>query len=249
SILLHHPGPATDPALSAPEAPPPPQAPPRLRPGPPRRNRLLPHSPPPARAPYGPDLPPHLVRTHTPGAGRRIGSHRVPGLGLDGFLLLLITANTRLIILTNDKRIQRQRTLRPLPNAMPLHTKPDTPEREAYRDEADRFYDDPQLFMATELWPAAEARSSPESDSEPAAAAAAAASSSAPPEDIPRYIVGFEGIEPWLHDFFSSPHGAGHNLGVSPKRVWSGWNGFFNEDARRRGKLVVWDTGLYTTVS
>ncbi|KAK1517575.1 Alg9-like mannosyltransferase [Colletotrichum paranaense] len=133
----------------------------------------------------------------------------------------------------------------------PLHTKPDTPEREAYRDEADRFYDDPQLFMATELWPAAEARSSPESDSdsEPAAAAAAAASSSAPPEDIPRYIVGFEGIEPWLHDFFSSPHGAGHNLGVSPKRVWSGWNGFFNEDARRRGKLVVWDTGLYTTVS
>ncbi|KXH37862.1 Alg9-like mannosyltransferase, partial [Colletotrichum nymphaeae SA-01] len=134
----------------------------------------------------------------------------------------------------------------------PLHTKPDSPEREAYRDEADRFYDDPQLFMATELWPAAESRSSPDSDSdsdsEPAAAAASS-SSSAPPEDIPRYIIGFEGIEPWLHDFFSSPQGAGHNLGVSPKRVWSGWNGFFNEDARRRGKLVVWDTGLYTTVS
>ncbi|KAL2878256.1 glycosylphosphatidylinositol anchor biosynthesis [Colletotrichum sp. CLE4] len=120
----------------------------------------------------------------------------------------------------------------------PLHTQPNTPEREAYRDEADRFYDDPQLFMATELWPAA-AESGVESTTTPPAEA----------EDIPRYIIGFEGIEPWLNSFFTHPTGAGHHLGVSPKRVWQGWNGFFNEDARRRGKLVVWDTGLYTTVS
>ncbi|KAJ5005567.1 GPI mannosyltransferase 3 [Colletotrichum sp. SAR 10_99] len=111
----------------------------------------------------------------------------------------------------------------------PLHTAPNSPERLNYRDEADRFYDDPQLFMSTELWPT--------SSSTTAATA----------EQIPRYIVGFEGIEPWLADFFL--RGAGKHLGVAPKRVWQGWNGFFNEDSRRRGKLVVWDTGLYTTKS
>ncbi|WYZ40040.1 hypothetical protein EsH8_IV_000381 [Colletotrichum jinshuiense] len=104
----------------------------------------------------------------------------------------------------------------------PLHTEPNSPERLNYRDEADRFYDDPQLFMSTELWPLAA-------------------------EEIPRYIVGFEGIEPWLLEFFNGPHG--HAFGVRPERVWQGWNGFFNEDSRRRGKLIVWDTGLHTTVS
>ncbi|GKT95604.1 alg9-like mannosyltransferase [Colletotrichum tofieldiae] len=67
----------------------------------------------------------------------------------------------------------------------PIHTAPNTPERMSYRDEADRFYDDPQLFLSTELWPTG--------GTETAA------------EDIPRYIVGFEGIEPWLLDFFGGP--------------------------------------------
>ncbi|TDZ61676.1 GPI mannosyltransferase 3 [Colletotrichum trifolii] len=104
----------------------------------------------------------------------------------------------------------------------PLHTAPNSPERLNYRDEADRFYDDPQTFLATEIWPAAA-------------------------NNVSRYIVGFEGIEPWLHAFFSGP--AGERFGANPKRVWQGWNGFFNEDSRRAGRLVVWDTGSYTTRS
>ncbi|OHW91252.1 GPI mannosyltransferase 3 [Colletotrichum incanum] len=124
----------------------------------------------------------------------------------------------------------------------PIHTAPNTPERISYRDEADRFYDDPQLFLSTELWPTG----GTEKGNLGADANAPSAPSTAA-EDIPRYIVGFEGIEPWLLDFFGGLHG--QRFGVRPKRVWQGWNGFFNEDSRRRGKLVVWDTGLYTTVS
>ncbi|KAK2062455.1 Alg9-like mannosyltransferase [Colletotrichum caudatum] len=123
----------------------------------------------------------------------------------------------------------------------PIHTAPNTPERIGYRDEADRFYDDPQLFLSTELWPAGVTEMG-------SLVAGENASSASPPaaEDMPRYIVGFEGIEPWLRNFFDGPHG--RRFGVRPKRVWQGWNGFFNEDPRRRGKLVVWDTGLHTTV-
>jgi phosphatidylinositol glycan class B len=37
----------------------------------------------------------------------------------------------------------------------------------------------------------------------------------------------------------------GSKMGVKLKKVWSAWNGAFNEDWRRRGRLVVWDTGVY----
>ena len=96
----------------------------------------------------------------------------------------------------------------------PLDTLPGSPERELYRDEADRFYDDPQRFLATELWPAG--------------------------EPVPRLIVGFEGVEPWLEEFFRGQP----ERGVDVKRVWEGWNGFFTDDSRRAGRLVVWDTGV-----
>ncbi|QUC22299.1 uncharacterized protein UV8b_06540 [Ustilaginoidea virens] len=101
----------------------------------------------------------------------------------------------------------------------PLHTRPNTPERDGYRDEADRFYDDPATFLGAELF-------SPRRNM-----------------SIPRYIVGFQGIEPWLRDFLRTPRGSA--LGISLRRVWSGFNGFFNEDWRRAGRLLVWDTGLY----
>ncbi|KAI6778816.1 GPI mannosyltransferase-like protein [Emericellopsis cladophorae] len=99
----------------------------------------------------------------------------------------------------------------------PLHTAPNTPERELYRDEADRFYDDPIKFLSTELF-AGEGRS-----------------------PVPSYIAGFEGIEPWLHEFFESTS-TGRNLGVTVKPVWSAFNGFFNEDWRRAGRMVIWET-------
>lgn len=99
----------------------------------------------------------------------------------------------------------------------PLHTLPGTPERELYRDEADRFYDDPQRFLGTELWPGG--------------------------EGVPRFVVGFEGVEPWLEEFFGGV-GKGAGGDVEMKRVWEGWNGFFSEDWRRAGRLVVWDMGV-----
>uniref|UniRef100_A0A8H7N252 Mannosyltransferase n=1 Tax=Bionectria ochroleuca TaxID=29856 RepID=A0A8H7N252_BIOOC len=36
--------------------------------------------------------------------------------------------------------------------ANPLHTEPNSPERDNYRDEADRFYDDPLRFLSRELF-------------------------------------------------------------------------------------------------
>lgn len=103
----------------------------------------------------------------------------------------------------------------------PLHTQPNTPERDLYRDEADRFYDDPIPFLGKELF-------APENPTVP----------------VPRYIVGFEGVEPWLREFLATPEGK--KLGI-PRltRVWAGFNGFFNEDWRRAGYMLVWDTGVY----
>ncbi|RGP63097.1 gpi mannosyltransferase 3 [Fusarium longipes] len=102
----------------------------------------------------------------------------------------------------------------------PLHTEPNTPERENYRDEADRFYDDPVSFLTSELFSPARALG------------------------LPRYIIGFEGIEPWLQDFVQTPKA--QSLGLTQVRpVWKGFNGLFNEDWRRSGKMIVWDTGIY----
>lgn len=102
----------------------------------------------------------------------------------------------------------------------PLHTAPNTPERDLYRDEADRFYDAPIEFLSKELF--AEDRQFAK----------------------PRYIVGFEGIEPWLDDFVTNTE-EGRKMGIKLTNVWTGWNGLFNEDWRRAGKMVVWDTGIY----
>ena len=101
----------------------------------------------------------------------------------------------------------------------PLHTAPNTPEREFYRDEADRFYDDPVGFLSEELF-------APESGLR-----------------RPRYVVGFEGVKPWLDDFLQNTK-RGQELGMELRPVWQGFNGLFNEDWRRAGKMVVWDTGL-----
>ena len=115
-------------------------------------------------------------------------------------------------------------TARALTCEPPLHTLPGTPERETYRDEADRFYDDPLGFLSSELWPGSGER-----------------------EAIPRFIVGFEGVEGWLEEFFGGRRGEadGKGEGVELRRAWEGWNGLFSEDWRRAGKLVVWDTGVY----
>ena len=140
----------------------------------------------------------------------------------------------------------------------PLHTLPGSAERETYLDEADRFYlpsvsttdtDDEDgkeggeygiPFLSQEIWPFVSNRSG---DSRRGG-------------EVPRYIVGFEGIEGVLHRFFgqqqqgegSKQEAPGQGMGVKLTRVWAGWNGAFNEDWRRRGRLVVWDTGVYGEV-
>lgn len=110
----------------------------------------------------------------------------------------------------------------------PLYTLPGTPERDTYRDEADLFYDDPAHFLSNELFRAV-------------AAGDKATWASLP---IPRHIIGFEGIRPWLDDFLTNTP-EGRAMGITLRPVWSGFNGFFNEDWRRAGRLVVWDTGVY----
>jgi GPI mannosyltransferase 3 len=101
----------------------------------------------------------------------------------------------------------------------PLGTAPGSAERAAYVDEGRRFDADKVGFLSRELWP-----SSPLS------------------EDIPRYIVGFEGIEDDLKKYFAGP---GKDKGVTLTRKWSAWNGLFTDDERKAGELRVWDTGIY----
>jgi phosphatidylinositol glycan class B len=96
----------------------------------------------------------------------------------------------------------------------PLHTAPGSPERIDYRDEADRFYDDPVKFLGNEVM------------------------------EVPRYIVGFAGVEEMLNQYLKETS-EGKRTGIKLTKVWEAFNGLFNEDWRRRGKLVVWDTGVY----
>ncbi|RCI16936.1 hypothetical protein L249_2985 [Ophiocordyceps polyrhachis-furcata BCC 54312] len=100
----------------------------------------------------------------------------------------------------------------------PLDTRPDSRQRADYRDEADRFYDDPLRFLQTELF--------------------------APDRHMraPRYFVAFESIEPVLRRFLFDTD-EGRRLGVRRLDVaWTGFNGFFNDDSRRAGKMVAWAT-------
>ncbi|KAL1900137.1 glycosylphosphatidylinositol anchor biosynthesis [Sporothrix stenoceras] len=126
----------------------------------------------------------------------------------------------------------------------PLDTPPKSVERAAYLDEADRFYApmkvegnslaEQSTFLSTELWPLVEGKHRGE---------------------VPRYIVGFEGLglEAMLNHFFADedPVTGGASLGVKTplQRAWVGWNGFFNEDSRRSGNLIVWDTGVFSNAS
>ncbi|KAK3313808.1 Alg9-like mannosyltransferase family-domain-containing protein [Apodospora peruviana] len=120
----------------------------------------------------------------------------------------------------------------------PLDTAPGSLERATYLDEADRFYakdDDDRngrygvKFMNEELWPVLAVGGNNKKKTRGGG--------------VPRYIVGFEGIGEMLNEFFEGEEG--RDMDVKLRKVWEGWNGAFNEDWRRRGRLVVWDTGVY----
>ncbi|KAK3391764.1 Alg9-like mannosyltransferase family-domain-containing protein [Sordaria brevicollis] len=130
----------------------------------------------------------------------------------------------------------------------PLYTAPGSREREEYKDEADRFYLPSSSssdgeggygveFLRDEMWGGGLTSGGGGYDS----------GGKGGGEEIPRYIVGFEGVEDVLRNFFEGDE-KGRQMGVQLKKVWEGWNGAFNEDWRRSGKLVVWDTGVYETV-
>ncbi|KKA30771.1 hypothetical protein TD95_004653 [Thielaviopsis punctulata] len=97
----------------------------------------------------------------------------------------------------------------------PLHTAPRSSERENYRSENDRFYDNPTLFLATEIWPKDTAWI------------------------LPRYIAGFDGVDQHVMNFMHAAEGSHVNMQLT--EVWRGQNGLFNEDWRRRGDVVVWE--------
>jgi phosphatidylinositol glycan class B len=88
-------------------------------------------------------------------------------------------------------------------------------------DEGYRFHADKVGFLNKEMWP-----------------------TSGEIEELPRYIVGFEGVEAALEEYFG-PEGLGADKGVTLQQTWSEWNGLFTDDDRKAGELRVWDTGLY----
>ncbi len=92
----------------------------------------------------------------------------------------------------------------------PIHLAAHTVERENYRDEADRFYDDPQKFLKEEI----NTRDKP----------------------WPRYIVGFEGIEKDLKEFYE-----GEMKGFKVRERWRTRNSHWHDDRRRTGDVVVWE--------
>ncbi|KAI0887497.1 glycosyltransferase family 22 protein [Annulohypoxylon maeteangense] len=102
----------------------------------------------------------------------------------------------------------------------PVNTLPGSPERASYQDETRRFYADSPAFLG-DLWPR-----------------------DRPGEDMARYIVGYEGIEAALREYFDWS-GPGGRHKVELKEVWSSWNGLFTDDDRKAGRLVVWATGFY----
>jgi phosphatidylinositol glycan class B len=82
--------------------------------------------------------------------------------------------------------------------------------RNEYRDEADRFYDDPAGFLEREVG----TRERP----------------------WPRYLVGFEGIEGVLREWYE-----GKMKGFQIREKWRGGNSMWHDDWRRKGDVIVWE--------
>ncbi|PSS03830.1 GPI mannosyltransferase 3 [Coniella lustricola] len=120
----------------------------------------------------------------------------------------------------------------------PLHTAPQSAERAAYKDETTRFYqgfgeheDWGVGFLADEIWPVV-------------ADEGVSSNGSRVSGEIPRYIVGFESIEPMLKSFFDGS-ARGELSSVKLRKVWRGWNGLFSDDERKGDWLAVWNTGVF----
>lgn len=92
-------------------------------------------------------------------------------------------------------------------------------------------------FLADEIWPVAIA------DDDNGIGGDGGSNGARVNGEIPRYIVGFESIEPMLKKFFNES-AKGELSKVKLRKVWRAWNGLFSDDERKEGSLAVWDTGL-----
>ncbi|PQE11360.1 GPI mannosyltransferase 3 protein [Rutstroemia sp. NJR-2017a BVV2] len=92
-------------------------------------------------------------------------------------------------------------------------------ERERYRDEADRFYDDGLGFLEREVWVGGGGGGGGEVVGK---------------KKWPRYVAGFEGVEEVLREWWG---GKGRG---EMKEVWREKNSYWHDDSRRRGDVVVW---------
>ncbi|KAF8862927.1 hypothetical protein BDZ45DRAFT_584772 [Acephala macrosclerotiorum] len=92
----------------------------------------------------------------------------------------------------------------------PIHLAKKSQEREEYRDEADRFYDDPLRFLKEEV--------------------------GTKERPWPRYVVGFEGIEGVLREYYE-----GEMKGHKVQERWRAFNSHWHDDSRRKGDVVVWE--------
>ncbi|QSZ29776.1 hypothetical protein DSL72_004293 [Monilinia vaccinii-corymbosi] len=114
----------------------------------------------------------------------------------------------------------------------PIHLPPE--EREGYRDEADRFYDDPLGFLRGEIvvFPEIDGVAGGDGDG----------GSGRVRKRWPRYLVGFEGIEADLREFYDGvAEGTGAGRGKKMKEVWRERNTQWIDDWRRSGDVVVWE--------
>lgn len=94
----------------------------------------------------------------------------------------------------------------------PLHIPPYTVERLNYRDEADRFYDNPVEFLQREVGRKG--------------------------REWPLFVVGFEGIEDVLHQVWESVDEKCGNKLKERKRIF---NSHWHDDPRRKGDVIFWE--------
>ncbi|ESZ92192.1 glycosyltransferase family 22 protein [Sclerotinia borealis F-4128] len=121
----------------------------------------------------------------------------------------------------------------------PVHLSED--ERGAYRDEADRFYDDPRRFLSEEMivfeeWD--------DEGKEGGGNGGEEGRDNKSKKQWPRYLVGFEGIETDIREFYEgglAEEGIGAGRGKKMKEIWRERNTQWIDDWRRSGDVVVWE--------
>lgn len=113
----------------------------------------------------------------------------------------------------------------------PINTLAGSEERNSFQNEEDMFYSNITRFLSLP-------RDHPWSlgwDAESAAKATGKGTT----DGLPTFIIGFSGIEEDLFQYFE--HDEGKQWGINLVLKWDMWNGFFNDERKRRGRLMAWE--------